>query len=102
MFALLSPEVACSRIGERVRALRLARNVSQAELAAMAGSSLSSVRRLEASGHGALELLVRVAQALQAADGLDGLFVRPQHTIAELQAQEQAAGRQRARRPRGA
>lgn len=96
MIELLSPVAACEQLGHRIRALRLARNVSQRELAGMTGSSLSSIRRLEASGQGSLELLVRVAQSLHAAAQLDALFIQPQDSIARLEAQTQ--GRQRARR----
>lgn len=96
MFALLSPETACQRLGERVKALRLARNISQGELAGMTGSSLSSIRRLEASGQGSVELLVRAAQSLNASEGLDALLVQPAHSIAQLEAQAQT--RKRARR----
>lgn len=96
MFELLSPVTACEQLGSRIRALRLARNVSQRELAGMTGSSLSSIRRLEASGQGSLELVVRVAQSLNATAQLDALFVQPQDSIARMEAQAQ--GRQRARR----
>lgn len=96
MFALLSAEVACQRLGERVKALRLARNISQSELAGMTGSSLSSIRRLEASGQGSVELLVRTAQSLNATEGLEALLAQPADSIAQMEAQAQA--RKRARR----
>lgn len=100
MFALQTPDAICLALGERVRLLRLARNLSQLELAGMCGTSLSSVRRLEAQGQGTLKLLVRVALALNAG-GLDDLLVMPTQTIAQAQA---AAGpqRRRARKPAGA
>ncbi|MDO5623932.1 MAG: helix-turn-helix transcriptional regulator [Pseudomonadota bacterium] len=86
-------------LSERLRALRLARNLSQAELAQMAGTSLSSIRRLEGAGQGTLVLLVRVAQALNVAHELDGLFVPNSHSIA--QAEALADTRQRASKARG-
>lgn len=101
MLSLNPPHVVCQTLGSRLRALRLARNVSQQELAGMAGVSLSSIRRLEASGQASLELLVRVAQALQVGQALDGLFVPSATTIAQVQTQAAAAQRQRAGKARG-
>jgi transcriptional regulator with XRE-family HTH domain len=102
LFDLHSPESICRTLGERVRALRLARNLSQQELASMSGVSLSTVRRLEAGGQGGIQALVQVALALGAAEGLQGLFALPARSIAEAQRATQAATRQRARPPRRA
>jgi transcriptional regulator with XRE-family HTH domain len=99
---LQSPEAVCRVLGERIRALRLARNLSQQELAQMSGASLSTVRRLEASGQGSLLLVVQAAQALHAMQGLDALFDLPVRSIAEAEAAVQLMARQRARKPRQA
>lgn len=100
MFVLQSPEAICRSLGERVRVLRLARNLSQDELAGMSGASLSTVRRLEASGQGSLPMLVRVALALRSTEGLEHLFAPPPRSIAEAEAAAQAGTRRRARKPR--
>ena len=97
---LQSPEAICRMLGKRVRALRLARNFSQQELANMSGASLSTVRRLEATGQGSLQLVVQVAQALHATQGLEPLFASPARSIAEAEAAVQLSTRQRARKPR--
>ena len=102
MFDLHPPEAICQTLGERVRALRLARNLSQQELAGMSGVSLSTVRRLEAGGQGGIQALVQVALALGAAEGMQELFALPMRSIAEAQSAAQAATRQRARQPRRA
>lgn len=102
MFSLQSPEDVCLVLAARLRALRLARNLSQAELAGMCGTSLSSVRRLEAGGQGAIELLVRAAQALQATEGLEALFVPATRSIAEVEAAVQGPRRRRASKRQGA
>ena len=102
MLDLFTPETICRTLGERLRALRLARNLSQQDLAAMSGVSLSTVRRLESAGQGGIQALVQVALALRATDGLQDLFALPTRSIAEAQRAAQAATRQRARKPRRA
>jgi len=84
-------------LGQRVKALRLVRNLTQQQLADMAGASLSSLRRLESQGQATLVLLVRVAQALQVVDHLEPLFDQPVQTIADLERLSVASRRQRAR-----
>jgi transcriptional regulator with XRE-family HTH domain len=99
-FNLLSSNSICTELGERIRRLRLAQNLSQLQLAQMTQSSLSSVRRLEALGQGSFEFVVRVAQALQAIDIFDTLFMQPVQSIAQAERELNLAQRQRARLPR--
>lgn len=96
-FNLFSPARICREIGERIKRLRLAQNLTQAQLAHMTQSSLSSVRRLEAQGQGSFEFLVRIAQALQAVDQLELLFSSTAHSIAQIEREQSLATRQRAR-----
>lgn len=100
MFELQAPETVCQVLGARVRALRLARNLTQDEMARMCGVSLSSVRRLESNGQGSLLLWVQVAQALNATDTLESLFAVPVQSIAQAEGAALAASRQRARNAR--
>lgn len=99
MFSLLSSDLVAQKLGERVRLRRLSRNLSQQELSEMTGSSLSSIRRLEASGQGTVKALIRVAQALDAVDTLDGLFRTELRSIAQLDAGAQTRQRARKRLP---
>jgi transcriptional regulator with XRE-family HTH domain len=99
-FNLLSPQSICSEFGVRIKRLRLAQNLGQKQLADMTQSSLSSVRRLEADGQGSLEFVVRVAQALQAVEQLESLFVQPVQSIAQAEREQSLALRQRARVPK--
>ena len=63
-------------IGKRFRELRLARNISQEDLAADASVGLSTVKRLE-SGRGCnLAALVQMLNALGYTDALPDLFER--------------------------
>ncbi len=101
-FSLFPSTRICSELGERIKRLRLAQNLSQQQLADMTLASLSSVRRLEAQGQGSLEFVVRVAQALQAIDFFDNLFTQPVQSIAQAENELSLANRQRARLPRTA
>lgn len=99
-FNLLSSQGICSELGGRIKRLRLAQNLGQQQLADMTQSSLSSVRRLEALGQGSLEFVVRVVQALQAVEQLEGLFAQPIQSIAQAEREQSLALRQRARVPK--
>lgn len=99
-FELLTHKEVCAEIGQRCRRLRLQANLSQFEMAERAGTSLSSIRRLEGSGHASLELLVRVAQALHLVGHLENLLVLPVLSIADAERDAVATKRQRAASPR--
>ena len=101
-FNLLSSKSICADLGTRLKRLRLAQNLSQQQLAQMTQSSLSSVRRLESQGQGGFEFVVRIAQALQAVDQLEGLFAPSIESIAQAEREQALASRQRARVPRQA
>lgn len=99
-FNLFPSQRVCTEIGGRIKRLRLAQNLTQEQLAQMAQSSLSSVRRLEAQGQGGFEFVVRVAQALQAVDQLELLFSQPAQNIAQIEQEQFRTTRQRARLPK--
>ncbi|MDE2483451.1 MAG: helix-turn-helix transcriptional regulator [bacterium] len=69
-----SPRQALAGIGARLQQLRVARRISQHDLALAAGISARTLRRLEAAGDARLETLVRVAFALRIESQLDALF----------------------------
>ncbi len=95
-FDLLTPEEICHELGQRCRILRLGANLSQRELAARIGTSLSSIRRLESQGQGTLELLVRITQVLQLASHLENLLVLPVFSIADAEQAVRSSERLRA------
>ena len=73
------------------------RNLTQKQLAAMTGASLSSLRRFEVHGQGSLDLFIKITQALQVVQQLEPLFVQQETSIADIEKQQAAAQRQRAR-----
>lgn len=99
-FVLLTHKEVCHELGQRCKHLRLRANLSQLELAQRGGASLSSIRRLEASGQATLELLVRVTQALHLVSHLENLLLLPVLSIADAERALAAKQRQRAAAPR--
>jgi transcriptional regulator with XRE-family HTH domain len=71
----LTDDSVLRELGLRLRAARLARNLTQAELATEAGISKRTLERLE-GGEAATQLsgFVRVCRALKLLDRLDGLI----------------------------
>lgn len=98
-FELLTCQEICLELGQRCRHRRLQANLSQLELAERAGTSLSSIRRLEGSGQASLELLVRVAQVLHLVSHFENLLVLPVLSIAEAEREAVISKRQRAAAP---
>ncbi|WP_339743522.1 helix-turn-helix transcriptional regulator [uncultured Maricaulis sp.] len=60
-------------LGIRLEAYRISRGIKQADLAAKAGISRSTLMRLEAGTSGTIDSLVRVLQALDLTDRLSDL-----------------------------
>ena len=74
-------------LAARARALRIARGLTQAELAERAGIKLSTLRAFERSGHIALHRLLAVAHVLGGLTEFQTLFPPPAaRTMAELDA----------------
>ena len=85
-------------LGERMKRLRLNRNLDQITTAEKAGVSEKALRNLEAGRGSTVETLLRVLKALDYLQGLDLLV--PEATINPLLLLRQSKTPQRARRPR--
>ncbi len=96
-FDLASNNEILHELGARLRAQRLAQGLPQAELAAMAGVSLGTIKSLERGGSTSLETFIRVVQALGLTDHLQPLFALPRQSIAQMERTQRA---QRMRAPR--
>jgi transcriptional regulator with XRE-family HTH domain len=85
--ALVSEKRMGQIIAHRVRALRLAANLSQKSLAQRAGVNYSTLRLFERTGQISLFHLALLASALNRGDDLLGLFKIPEVTsLAEVEA----------------
>jgi transcriptional regulator with XRE-family HTH domain len=99
---LLVPAEIQTRLAERFKALRLARNVRRASLAAMSGVPAPTIRRFELQGEISLKALVKLAYALGAADDLTGVFAPKSDEVLpsldHVAASDRKSKRQRGRR----
>ncbi|GMQ87851.1 MAG: hypothetical protein BMS9Abin08_1061 [Gammaproteobacteria bacterium] len=81
-------------LGNRIKALRLRKNITQKALAEAATLSLNTIKSLE-SGHGKLSTLIAVLRELGVLDHLDSFI--PETSISPLQlAKMQGKQRERA------
>jgi transcriptional regulator with XRE-family HTH domain len=83
-------------VGEQLRAARIARNLDQASLAALANISVGAVSSLEQGKGSSLKTLVSVVRALDRTDWLEALA--PAVTVSPmqmLQAKHRVPGRRR-------
>lgn len=91
-----TPEELQLILGERLRRLRLDRNLDQRTTAEKAGISEKALRNLEAGRGSTLETLIRVLKALECLQGIDVLV--PEPSINPLDLLRQSKAPQRARR----
>lgn len=91
-----TPEEVQWILGERLRRLRLDRNLDQRTTAEKAGISEKALRNLEAGRGSTLETLIRVLKALGYLQGIDVLV--PEPSINPLDLLRQSKAPQRARR----
>ena len=85
-----SPEEVLATLGQRLRALRDNRGLTQQEVADRAGISARSLRTLENGDGSNLATLVRVLKALDATQGLDALV--PEPSVSPMQLLRQRRG----------
>jgi len=94
----LTPEEMEAGLGEKLKALRLSKNLDQKNLAERAGVSVRALRNLEAGQGSTLKTLIGVLRALGRQSWLDS--IAPVPTINPLNLTREAHLRQRASRPR--
>jgi len=93
-FYTLSDKGIEKELGQRIRALRLGRNITQKELAEATTLSLNTIKSIE-SGRGKLSTLIAIFRELQALDQLDQFI--PEISISPIQlAKSQGKVRKRA------
>lgn len=97
--AFKSPSELQVELGERLRQIRLSRNMDQRMAAEKAGISERALRNLETGRGSSVETLLR---ALKAFDFLEGIeMLAPQPTVNPLALLHSPKPPRRARRPRG-
>lgn len=87
-----------AELGERLKTLRIHRNLDQATLSARAGISVRTLRNLESGAGSSLRTLIEVVRALERESWLE--LIAPVPSINPLMLTRTAAPRQRASKPR--
>ena len=98
----LSDEAVAKEMGQRIAAARIAREMTQAQLAEAAGVSKSTVERLEDGASTQLDNLIRCLRVLGRLEALERLLPEPQANPIELLKRRRGAIRARVRRRRRA
>ena len=98
MTALLfsTPNELQHQLGERLKRLRLSRNLDQRTTAEKAGISEKALRNLETGRGSTVETLLRVLKALDSLQGID--LLAPEASVNPLDLLRQSKPPQRARR----
>lgn len=75
----MSDEAICSRVGDRIKKLRLEANISQAKITEETGIARQTLINLESHGKGTLATMVAVLRVIGALERLSSLLedVRP-------------------------
>lgn len=89
MWQLKRPQEALKQLGERLKQQRLSQGLTQRQLASRAGVGSASVGRMEDTGVGKTDTLLRLLTALNIADRLDAVL--PEDTPSPLALLQQGA-----------
>ena len=98
---MLSDGIIQSKIGERLKAVRLKQNITQQALAEESGVSLSSVKKIEKGEIGSFDSLLRVLRTLGKLDVLLPLVEEEQLSPSEYYELVQKAGAHQRKRAAG-
>jgi len=95
---LIDEQVFLETIAQRVKAIRLDYNWTQAEVSRRSGVSLGSIRRFEQTGEISLGSLYKISEALLRINDWNQLFLpKPVMSIKEIQRLSKEKPRKRAR-----
>jgi len=99
LLTLLSPAEMGVSMADRLRVLRLRKGWTRETLARRAGVSTASLKRFETSGKGSLELVLKIAHALDRLEEFSRILQPPPaSTIKELEQQRRQPLPKRGRR----
>jgi transcriptional regulator with XRE-family HTH domain len=100
-FTFSKPDEIVARLCERLRLMRIAQQMTQAELAGRAGVSVNTVSNMEAGRNIAFESVVRIAMVLGRGKELEELFKPQLTTLEDLRRYEESTTRQRIKKRNG-
>lgn len=89
------------RIGEKLKAIRLKRNITQQSLAEASSISLSSVKKIENGEIGSFDTLLRILRTLGMLESISALFEEEQLSPSEYYEMVNKAKKQNRKRAAG-
>ncbi len=89
------------RIGHKIKAVRLQRNITQQSLAEASSISLSSVKKVENGEIGSFDTLIRILRTLGMLESISALFEEEQLSPSEYYEMVNKARKQNRRRAAG-
>lgn len=100
-FMLATSAEIAQELGSRLRTQRMSKDISQKDLALRAGISPATVSKIEKTGSGDFDSILRMVMALDLASELEGLFNKTPMSIAELAAMENSRRQRVSRKSSG-
>ena len=97
----LSDTQISKRIGEKLKAIRLKRNITQQSLAEAASISLSTIKKIENGEIGSFDTLLRILRTLGMLESISALFEEEQISPSEYYEMVNKAKKQTRRRAAG-
>lgn len=97
----LSDTQLSKRIGEKLKAIRLRRNITQQSLAEASSISLSSVKKVENGEIGSFDTLLRILRTLGLLESISALFEKEQLSPSEYYEMVSKAKKQTRKRAAG-
>ncbi len=98
---ILSDAQLSKRIGEKLKAIRLKRNITQRSLAEASSISLSSVKKIENGEIGSFDTLLRILRTLGMLETINALFEEEQLSPSEYYEMVNKARKQTRKRAAG-
>lgn len=99
-----SPQDIARQLGQRAKALRIQRQLTQSALAERIGVSVKTLAKFENQGDADMQTVIKTAVALSVSSDLEQVFVKPDidqsKSLDELIAAESKSPRKRAYAPR--
>lgn len=84
-YYILTDKELMSRMGNRLKEIRIEKNISQTELAKKTGMHRNSISLIEQGNSFSTESLIKILRALEALDKIEFFFGKKEHKLSPLE-----------------